>query len=131
MEFMQEKCMEKKTTLTTEIKELQSRLLTLLDERMFYVTISKHGQLHIDTTKKRMEPWLCYSSWEYLNGECNRGKLFNFPNFDFIVIFSSSFIISHFMIFEYFILGLSMDEPSHTRVLLKLISSKLFDRMFI
>ena len=50
---------------------------------------------------------------------------------NFIVIFSSSFIISHFMIFEYFRLGLSMDEPGHTRVLLELISSKLFDRMFI
>ena len=56
MEFMQEKCMEKKTTLTTEIKELQSRLLTLLDERMVYVTRSKHVQLHIDITKKIMEP---------------------------------------------------------------------------
>ena len=56
MEFMQEKCMEKNATLATEIRELQSRPLTLLDERMVYVTRSKHVQLHIDITKKRMEP---------------------------------------------------------------------------
>ena len=56
MEFMQEKCMEKNATLATEIRELQSRLLTLSDERMVYVTRSKQAQLHINITKKRTEP---------------------------------------------------------------------------
>ena len=56
MEFMQEKCIEKKATLATEIRELQSRLLTLLDERMVYVTRSKQVQLPIDITRRRMEP---------------------------------------------------------------------------
>ena len=46
-------------------------------------------------------------------------------------IFSSSFIISHFMIFESFRLGLSVTKPGHTRLLLELISSKLFDRMLV
>ena len=78
-----------------------------------------------------MERWLCHSCWEYSNGECNRGMLFNFPNFDFIAIFSSSFIISHFMIFEYFRLGLSANERAAHEILLELISRKLFDRMLV
>ena len=65
------------------------------------------------------------------NGECSRGKLFNFPNFDFIFIFSSSFMISHFMIFEYFRLGLSANKRAAHEILLELISSKLFDRMLV
>ena len=45
-----------KTTLATEVRELQSLLLTLSDERMVYVTRSKQVQLPIDITRRRMEP---------------------------------------------------------------------------
>ena len=45
-----------KATLATEVRELQSRLLILSDERMVYVTRSTQVQLPIDIIKRRMEP---------------------------------------------------------------------------
>ena len=45
-----------KATLATEVRELQSCLLILSDERMVYVTRSKQVQLPIDIIKRRMEP---------------------------------------------------------------------------
>ena len=54
-----------KATLAIEVRGLQSRPLILSDERMVYVTRSKQVQLPIDITRRRMEPWLCYSCWEY------------------------------------------------------------------